>query len=79
MHRIPVVKGEIHIGDRAYLQPDRTASVLDAGADTLVRAGWKNARWLNADGLLLRLECRFRLPQECREPKGDVSRSGLSQ
>jgi hypothetical protein len=28
--RIPVVKGEIRIGDRAYLQPDRIASVLDS-------------------------------------------------
>jgi DDE family transposase len=47
--RIPVVKGEIRIGDRAYLQPDRMAIVLDAGADLIVRAGW-NARWLDADG-----------------------------
>jgi Transposase DDE domain len=47
--RIPVVKGEIRIGDRAYLQPDRMANVLDAGADLIVRAGW-NARWLDADG-----------------------------
>ena len=48
--RIPVVKGEIRIGDRAYLQPDRIAVVLDAGADIIVRAGWKGARWLDADG-----------------------------
>jgi hypothetical protein len=48
--RIPVVKGEIRIGDRAYLQPDRIAFVLDAGADIVVRAGWKGARWLDADG-----------------------------
>lgn len=48
--RIPVVKGEIRIGDRAYLQPNRIAGVLDAGADILVRSGWKSARWLDADG-----------------------------
>jgi len=48
LDRIPVIKGEIRIGDRAYLQPDRIAAVLDAGADILVRAGWKNARWLDA-------------------------------
>jgi hypothetical protein len=48
--RIPVVKGEIRIGDRAYLQPDRIAVVLDAGADILVRAPWKGARWLDAKG-----------------------------
>lgn len=34
--RVPVVPGEIRIGDRAYLQPDRIATVLDAGADVLV-------------------------------------------
>jgi hypothetical protein len=48
--RIPVVKGEIRIGDRAYLQPNRMAVVLEAGADIIVRAGWKSARWLDADG-----------------------------
>jgi len=48
--RIPVVEGEIRIGDRAYLQPDRIGEILDAGADIVVRAGWKNARWLGADG-----------------------------
>ena len=37
--RIPVVAGEIRIGDRAYLQPDRIAGVLAAGADIVVRAG----------------------------------------
>lgn len=50
LDRIPVVKGEIRIADRAYLQPDRMAVVLAAGADILVRSGWKNARWLDADG-----------------------------
>jgi hypothetical protein len=50
LDRIPVVKGEIRIGDRAYLQPDRMGEILDAGADIVVRAGWKNARWLGADG-----------------------------
>jgi hypothetical protein len=50
LDRTPVVKGEIRIGDRAYLQPDRMAGILEAGADVVVRAGWKNARWLGADG-----------------------------
>ena len=60
LDRIPVVKGEIRIGDRAYLQPDRIASVLDAGADILVRAGWRNARWLDADGKPVDLLAEFR-------------------
>jgi hypothetical protein len=60
LDRIPIVEGEIRIGDRAYLQPDRMATVLDAGADILVRAGWKGARWLDADGKLFDLLAEFR-------------------
>jgi Transposase DDE domain len=33
-----------------YLQPDRIGEILDAGADIVVRAAWRNARWLDADG-----------------------------
>ena len=55
LDRIPVVKGEIRLGDRAYLQPDRIAVVLAAGADIVVRAGWKSARWLNDEGKALDL------------------------
>ena len=50
LDRIPVVKGEIRLGDRAYLQPDRMGAILDAGADFIIRAGWKGARWLDAKG-----------------------------
>ena len=55
LDRIAAIKGEIRIADRAFLQPDRMAAVLDAGADFVVRAGWKNARWLDADGNLVDL------------------------
>lgn len=48
--RIPVIAGEIRIGDRVYLQPDRIAAVLAAGGDVVVRAGWRNARWLDQQG-----------------------------
>jgi hypothetical protein len=50
LDRIPVVKGEIRLGDRAYLQPDRMAKVVAAGADVVIRAGWKSARWVDAAG-----------------------------
>jgi len=43
-----VIRGEIRLGDRAYLQPDRIAKVLNRGADIVVRAGWNNARWLDS-------------------------------
>jgi len=48
--RSAVVPGEIRLGDRAYLQPDRMAAVLEAGADIVVRARWNGARWLDANG-----------------------------
>jgi hypothetical protein len=50
LDRIPVVRGEIRIADRAYLQPDRMAKVIDAGADVVIRAGWKSARWVDEAG-----------------------------
>lgn len=50
LDRIPVVQGEIRLADRAYLQPDRMADVLEAGADFVIRSGWKSARWLDAQG-----------------------------
>jgi IS4 transposase len=48
--RADVVAGEIRVGDRAYLQPDRIAKLLDRGADVVVRAAWNNARWLDEEG-----------------------------
>ena len=50
LDRIPVVKGEIRVADRAHLQPDRIARVLAADGDILVRAGWRNAAWLDGRG-----------------------------
>jgi hypothetical protein len=50
LDRIPVVRGEIRIGDRAYLQPDRMATLNEAGADFVIRAGWKSACWRDAEG-----------------------------
>lgn len=50
LDRIPVVAGEIRLADRAYLQPDRMATLLEAGADFVIRAGWKSARWLDREG-----------------------------
>lgn len=48
--RVPVIAGEIRIGDRAYLQADRIGKVLDRGADVLIRAPWSNVRWQDEDG-----------------------------
>jgi IS4 transposase len=60
LDRIPVIKGEIRLADRAYLQPDRMASVLEDGADVVIRAGWKSARWLDAEGRPLDLMAELR-------------------
>src|SRR5216683_414597 len=60
LDRIPVVAGEIRLGDRAYLQPDRMASVIEAGADVVIRAGWKSACWLDSKGDALDLVAELR-------------------
>jgi Transposase DDE domain len=49
LDRAAVVPGEIRIADRAYLQPDRLAKVLAAGADVIIRAPWNGARWVDED------------------------------
>lgn len=60
LDRIPVVAGEIRLADRAYLQPDRMATLLEAGADIVIRAGWKSARWLDAEGDVFDLVAELR-------------------
>lgn len=64
LDRVPVIEGEIRIVDRAYLQPRRMVPVLDAGADLIVRAGWRNARWLDAEGRPVDLIAEFRKAHE---------------
>ena len=65
LDRIPVVKGEIRLGDRAYLQPDRMAKVIDAGADVVIRAGWKSARWVDEAGEVVDLVAALRAAEAC--------------
>jgi hypothetical protein len=60
LDRIPVVKGEIRLADRAYLQPDRMAKVIDAGADVVIRAGWKSARWVDETGNAIDVVAKLR-------------------
>lgn len=60
LDRIPAVKGEIRIADRAYLQADRMAKLREAGADFLIRAGWKSAHWLDAKGRSVDLVAELR-------------------
>jgi IS4 transposase len=60
LDRIPVVKDEIRIADRAYLQPARMAAVLDAGADIVVRAPCNDVRWLDGEGKPVELIAELR-------------------
>jgi hypothetical protein len=60
LDRIPAVAGEIRLADRAYLQPDRMASLIEAGADVVIRAGWKSARWLDGKGNVFDLVAELR-------------------
>jgi hypothetical protein len=65
LDRIPVVAGEIRLADRAYLQPDRMAIVIEAGADIVIRAGWKSACWLDGQGDTLDLVSELRKAAAC--------------
>jgi hypothetical protein len=65
LDRIPVIKNEIRLADRAYMQPDQIAPLLEAGADIVVRAGWKNARWLDANGAAVDIIETFKKAAEC--------------
>ena len=38
------------VGNERDSAAERIAAVIDAGGDIVVRAGWRNARWLGADG-----------------------------
>lgn len=45
--RIPVIEGEIRLGDRAYMNADAIAEVIEARGDVVVRTGWKGAVWFD--------------------------------
>jgi hypothetical protein len=60
LDRAPVLKGEIRVADRVYMQPDRIAALLEGGGDIVVRAGWRNARWLDAQGASVNLVTEFK-------------------
>ena len=60
LDRIAPVAGEIRLADRAYLQPERMARLIEAGADFVIRAGWKGARWLDGKGHALDLIAELR-------------------
>ena len=50
LDRVPVAERDILIADRGFMHPDRLARVCEQGADIVVRAGWKGARWLDGKG-----------------------------
>jgi len=60
LDRIAPVPGEIRLADRAYLQPERMARLIKAGADFVIRAGWKSARWLDGQGHAFNLVAELR-------------------
>jgi hypothetical protein len=47
--RVAVVPGEIRIADRVHCRADGLADVIAKGADVVVRASWRSARWLEED------------------------------
>jgi hypothetical protein len=51
--------GDVALGDRNYAKPAALKSVLDQGADFVVRVGWSSLRLLQADGTPLVWETLF--------------------
>jgi hypothetical protein len=51
LNRLAVTPGEIRIADAIHCRADDLADVMAAGADVVVRASWRSARWLTPDGL----------------------------
>ena len=45
--RMAVVAGEIVLADRVHCRADDLADVVAQGADVVVRASWRSARWLD--------------------------------
>lgn len=66
LDRIPVIPGEIRIADAGFLQPERIGCVLSQGADVVVRAAWRNGRWLDAKGEALDLLAMFKAASTSR-------------
>jgi Transposase DDE domain len=50
INRAAVVPGEIRLADRVHCRADDLAEVIAQGADIVVRASWRSARWLDEDG-----------------------------
>jgi hypothetical protein len=53
INRIAVVPGEIRLADRVHCRAEPLADVIAQGADVVVRAGWRSARWLSDSGCAL--------------------------
>jgi hypothetical protein len=57
--RVRLEPGDVALGDRNYTKPAALKSVLDQGADFIVRVGWSSLRLLQADGTPLVWEMLF--------------------
>ena len=57
--RVGLEPGDVALGDRNYAKPAALRSVLDQGADFIVRVGWSSLRLLQADGTPLVWETLF--------------------
>ena len=50
INRVAATPGELIIADRVHCRVEDLADVIAQGADILVRASWRSARWLEEDG-----------------------------
>ncbi|NNU63357.1 transposase [Ochrobactrum soli] len=67
--RVPLNKGDIVVGDRAYARAPALESVIASEADFIVRIGWTSIRLLTLDGKILDWEAIYAplLPNEICE------------
>lgn len=66
LDRAEVVKGEIRIADRGYVNAGHIRAVVAAGADVVIRTGWRQVRWLDADGATIDLIKMFQASRNGR-------------
>lgn len=82
LDRFQLCAEDIVIGDRAYARRTGLRAIRDAGADFIVRAGWKSQRLLDDDGRVVDLAATLRQASErgVSEQRGTVDEKlpGLS-
>jgi hypothetical protein len=79
LDRAGVVPGEIRVADRGYVHVAHMRTVLEAGADVVLRTGWRQVRWLDADGAAIDLIAMFKASRKSRIDRTIWIKQGATQ